>query len=397
VLRAAGGAAGVSAADIVAEFTQNGATAGHDGQTSATLNPGGAASPICAPVDLRVTVTDGIDHAAPDSEVSYLISIYNDGPYTAVAAQVTGSLTPRADFVDWFCSVDPGPQGSASLVGCSQALGINTLNTQVTLTPGAQARIVVRAILASSQSGPMTYTASVAAASTQQDVDPSNNTATDSTEVGPEADLTVDALVAPSPTKSGQSLSYILSVRNRGINTASDVKLSFHLPDQAVLSPMHTPQADGWDCQTQASAPQVICTRPMLEYDATSDVVVTVLPPFDRAYAVGTAQVSSSAVDPNPANNTATAVAEIEYDVTRYRRSVFAGGGLACGIAPRHAATPFESLLLAGLVLGALLVRQRRRTCLHDLRRTRPMQCGRGAAHRVAQAATTHRFGHLLP
>ena len=361
VQRALGGAAGTSAADIVSEFGQNGATAGRDGQTGAALNPGGVATPICSPVDLRIAVTDGVDHAAPDSEVSYLITVYNDGPYTAIAAPVNGALTPRADFVDWSCTVDPGPQGSAAGVGCSPARGISNVNTQVTLPPGAQARIVVRAILASDRSGPMTYAASVAAASTQQDVDSSNNSASDTTQVGPEADLLVEALVAPSPTQSGQSLSYILSVRNLGFNTASDLKLSFLLPDQAQLVTAFPPRGDGWDCQSQAAAPQVICTRPTLDYGAASDVVVTVQPPFNATSAVGTAQVSSAALDPDPSNNAATAVADIEYDITRYRRSVFAGGGVACSVDPRRGSGSGEGLLTTGLLLGFWLLAQRRR------------------------------------
>ncbi|MBL9003987.1 MAG: hypothetical protein JNJ46_07055 [Myxococcales bacterium] len=364
VQRAAGGAAGTSAADIITEFTQNGATAGGDGETSAALNPAGAATPICSPVDLRIAISDGIDHAAPDSEISYLISVYNDGPDTAVAAPVRGALSQRVDFVDWFCSVDPGPMGNAGLVGCNRALGINDLNTLVTLTPGAQARIVVRAILPSRLEGTLSYTASVAAASTQQDLDTSNNMASDSTQVGPEADLSVAAIVAPSPTKSGQSLSYILSVQNHGINDASDVKLSFQLPEQAVLSSTFPPRGDGWDCQVQAAAPQVVCTRPQLEFGAAPEVVVALQPLFNMAYAVGVAQVQSAAFDPDLGNNAATAVADIEYDITRYRRSVFAGGGLACSLSARHATVSSSALAWWGLLVGGILAVRRARRSL---------------------------------
>ena len=363
VLRAAGGAAGTSSADIMTEFPQNGATAGHDGTTAAALNPAGAATPICAPVDLRIAVTDGADHAAPNSEVSYLITVYNDGPFTASAAPVTGSLTPRPDFVDWTCVADPGPQGNASLVGCSQALGINNLNTKVTLTPGATARMVVRAILPSDFAGPLTYSAQVAAASTQQDPELGNNTASDITTVGPEADLALEAQVAPSPTKSGQTLTYLLSVRNQGINDASDVQLRFVLPEGSTLSPTAPAQGEGWTCQTATQAPQVVCTRPLLGYGSAPVVAVNVVPPFNAMQAVGLAQVESTAFDPNPSNNSASAVADIEYDVTRYRRSVFAGGGLACsyGAGAMPSSLSFGALPLVALaVLGRF--RRRRHT-----------------------------------
>lgn len=361
VLRAAGGPAGTSAADVVTEFPQNGATAGHDGTTAAALNPAGAATPICAPVDLRIAVTDGTDHAAPGSEVSYLITVYNDGPFTASAAPVSGFLSPRADFVDWTCAADPGPQGDASLVACSQALGINNVNTKVTLTPGATARIVVRAILPSDLMGTLTYSASVAAASTQQDPDLSNNTASDSTSVGPEADLVIEAVVAPSPTKSGQSLTYLLSVRNEGINDARDVQLRFIVPEGSTLSPIAPAQGDGWTCQTASQAPQVVCTLPLLGYGAAPVVAVSIVPPFNAAYAVGVAQVESAALDPNPSNNSASAVADITYDVTRYRRSVFAGGGLACsyGAGPRPGSIWFSALSLLSLAVLGLFLRRR--------------------------------------
>lgn len=397
VQRAQGGSAGTTAADILTEFPQNGATAGSAGQTDAALNPAGAATPICSPVDLRISVTDATDHAAPNSEVSYLITVYNDGPYTAVSAPVTGSFSPQAEFVDWSCSANPGPQGSGASVGCSQALGINNVTTQVTLTPGAQARIVVRAILPSELRGTLTYSAQVAAASTQQDVDPSNNRSSDQTEVGPEADLSVLATVAPSPTKSGQSLSYILSVRNHGFSDASDIKLSFHVPDQAQLSTTFPPRGVGWDCQTQTNEPQVVCTRASLEYDASSDVVVTVQPAFNAPFAVGLAQVQSADVDPDLSNNSATAVAEIEYDITRYRRAVFAGGGVACSIGwSRTALSCDASLWGCALLMGLCIWRRRTRHALCPQGRS-ASRAIHGETQPVLPDADERGRVHLLP
>jgi len=56
--------------------------------------------------------------------------------------------------------------------------------------------------------------ASVAAASIQSDLNLSNNAANATMTVVEQADLALTSTVAPSPTKSGQSLTYLLSLRN---------------------------------------------------------------------------------------------------------------------------------------------------------------------------------------
>lgn len=355
IRRALGGQGGSSQADIVSEFPKNGATDGHAGTTTAPLNPAGATSPLCAPVDLRVSVTGSGARVAPDTEASFLISVYNDGPFTAVAAPLTAALTPRGDFTDWVCTIDAGGSATQGQVACAPNLGINNVNTLLTLTPGARATILVRTIVASTQRDPMTLAATVAAASTQSDPDPSNNTASDSMAVGPEADLAITATVAPSPTRSGQSLTYLLSVRNDGPNAATAPTLSFDVPDNARLVEGFAPFGDGWTCQVSATGRQVTCSRESLERGSAPDVTLALIPDFADTSVLGQAHIRATSFDPDLSNNDVAAVASITYDVTRYRRGVFGGGGFSCSLAKRADATQAPGPAGLGLLLLALL------------------------------------------
>lgn len=359
IRRALGGRAGTSQADTVSEFPGNGATDGQAGTTSAALTPAGASSPLCAPVDLRISVTASSGHAAPDTEVSFLISVYNDGPFTALSAPLTASLMPRGDFVDWVCTVDAGGTATQGQVACAPSLGINNVNTQLTLTPGARATILVRAIVPTGLGNKLTCSASVAAASIQNDLNLSNNSATDSMVVGPEADLALSAIVAPSPTKSGQSLTYVLSPRNNGPNDATNPTLSFDVPGNATLLADFAPFGDGWTCSVSDSRRQVTCSRESLARGAAADVTLALQPDFADTYVIGQARISATSFDPDLSNNDIAAVASITYDATRYRRASFGGGGFSCSVSgwSAGAATTSSPGLGLWLLLGLLTFR----------------------------------------
>ncbi len=351
-LRALGGRAGTSQADVVSEFPSNGATDGHAGSSATSLSAANASSAVCTPVDLRIAVTGSGAQAAPDTEASFLISVYNDGPYSAVGARVTAALAPRGDFVDWLCTVDAGDASLQGQVACSPSQGINSVNTQLTLTPGARAKILLRSIVPGSLRGPLSCSASVAASSLQSDPDLSNNQASDSIVVGPEADLELSATAAPSPTRSGQSLTYVLSVRNHGPSVASGLTLTFDVPDNAQLLDSFAPFGEGWSCQVTTDRRQVICTREELARGGAPDVTLALQPDFADTFVIGQARVTATSYDPDLRNNDVAAVASITYDSARYRRSSFGGGGFSCRLLPGRAATTAETPRSLAVLLG---------------------------------------------
>lgn len=362
--RALGGRAGSSQADTVSEFPGNGATDGHAGPAVASLTAGAGGSPLCAPVDLRIAVTGANAQVAPDSETSFLISVANDGPYTAIAAPVTATLTPRGDFVDWICSVDSGNASDSATqtqASCSPGIGINAVNTALTLPPGGRASILLRAIIPVDLRGPLTCSATVAAASIQSDLNLSNNAANATMTVVEQADLALTSTVAPSPTKSGQSLTYLLSLRNEGPNTASGVTLTFFVPENATLLDGFAPFGDGWACEVAPSRTQGVCRRDSLDRGPAPDVTLALSPSFAATSVVVQATASAASLDPDLSNNDSAATADIAYDVTRYRRGVFGGGGFSCRVvapgSPPAGSDPSLFVLL-GLLAGSLLARR---------------------------------------
>ena len=105
----------------------------------------------------------------------------------------------------------------------------------------------------------------------------------------------------------------------------------------------------------------MICRRDSLDRGPAPDVTVALSPSFAATSVVGQATVSATSFDPDLSNNDSAATADITYDVTRYRRGVFGGGGLSCRVAARarHLKASAPSLLmLLGLLAGSLLARR---------------------------------------
>lgn len=352
---AKGGRSGGSGSQLVTEFPPNGASDGHDGLTGQSLNPQAAQTPICAPVDLRITVSDAQAAASPSARQTFLVTVYNDGPFAATAAPITGAITPAFSGVDWLCTAT-APQQDVEPASCGSSQGTGDLNTTVTLPPGGTASLIVRVPLTDSTRGDIGYTATISAPPEVQDIDVTNNTSTDTTNIGPVTDLQMRVTVAPTPTTSGQPVTFILSTNNNGPNPASNVSVVFDLP--AKTSVVGTPSGDGWQCSVDQTARRLTCTRAALDRGAAPDITITVLPDFGDTSVVGSARVSADSPDPDDTNNSDTAVATINFDPTAYRKAGLAGGGFGCSQVPGGTTSGTG---LAGALLAAALLLVRRR------------------------------------
>jgi uncharacterized repeat protein (TIGR01451 family)/MYXO-CTERM domain-containing protein len=271
-----------------------------------------------------------------------------------VAAPVTGSVTPSLVGADWTCSASGSAQDDVT-AACSASQGTGDLNVAVTLPAGASASILARVPLTSVTTGKVSYQAKVAVPSGVNDSNMGNNTASDDTNIGPDADLWTSATVAPQNTKSGQPITYILSVSNLGPNSASNVVATFDIPPGGALT--GDPIGDGWSCSVADGL--LTCTRQSLARGPAPDITLTVLPDANAAFATGSVHVSSDSADPDLSNNSATAVASITYDPTGFEKQSLAGGGIGCSTVSAANRSSAGSLWL--LALSALAVIRRRR------------------------------------
>jgi uncharacterized repeat protein (TIGR01451 family) len=166
--------------------------------------------------------------------------------------------------------------------------------------------------------------------------------------LGPDADLRMVVGAAPTAVAGGQPVAFLLTVNNAGPNAASNLVVTFAVPAQSSL--VGSPLGDGWTCQVAQGA--VRCTLPMLaSRGIASAITVTVLPELGATSVTGTAEVSSDGADPNPADNSASAVVPI--DPSAYMQALLVGGGFGCSQAALRTASPSGLLALVGLGVAA--------------------------------------------
>ncbi|WP_106815001.1 DUF7507 domain-containing protein [Microbacterium timonense] len=260
-------------------------------------NTATASGTLTSQADL--SIVKGFAPAAPvaGEDVTYRLTVHNDGPSEARDVRVTDPLDPATTFV----SATP-EQGSC-------AVASQTLNCLVgTLAPGATAVVDVVATIAPGADGVVQNSASVT--SSTSDPDPRNNV--DSTSFNPTviADLELTKGASATQVAAGGTLTYTLGVTNHGASDAVNAVLDDTLPTGLVIEGI---TADpGAVCGTTASA-TLQCTWATLPSGTSSTITVQARVAADApaGTVTNTASVASPAEDANPQNNSDSAGVEI--------------------------------------------------------------------------------------
>ncbi|MDH3296472.1 MAG: DUF11 domain-containing protein, partial [Acidimicrobiia bacterium] len=179
--------------------------------------------------------------------------------------------------------------GTTRLVTCDRGTLPVGVPVTITVTTTVDADVVGGSTLVN--------TATVFAAS---DSDPSNNEATQRTDVIAESDLAVTKVSSPNPFVPGQQLAYTISVINLGPSDARNVVVVDTLPNGFYVTGMDP----SLNC-AQASG-TVTCDYPTL---AAGDAeVITVIGQTDPSATLmaNSVAVVSDSIDPDPTNNTDT-------------------------------------------------------------------------------------------
>ncbi len=173
-------------------------------------------------IDLAITKTDSIDPAIAGSPLSYTITVTNDGPSTATNVALTDNLPAGVTFTSATSS-----QGTVT-----HTAGVVSGNLG-TLAPGASATVTLLVGVNSATRGTITNTANVTA--TETDADPSNNSASQTTNINGRVDLAITKVDSADPVVAGSALSYTIVVTNNGPSTATGVVVTDTLPSSLVF------------------------------------------------------------------------------------------------------------------------------------------------------------------
>jgi uncharacterized repeat protein (TIGR01451 family) len=258
--------------------------------------------------DVGVTKTDSPDPVLVGTDLTYTITVTNNGPDPAANVVATDSLPTGTTFQSCNSTVGSctGPP-----VGSS---GVATAN--IGTLPNAGTAIVTLVVNVNSGAG-STITNAAEVQSSTADSNLANNTATSVTTVTTPAstDLSISKSDSPDPVLSGGQISYTIVVSNLGPNPANGVQMSDPLPGGTTF----------FSCTIDAPATGT-CTTPAVgsngtvvvnftgsfapSTSATVHIGVGVSAPANSTL-TNTASVLSSTPDSNSANNSASATTTV--------------------------------------------------------------------------------------
>ena len=261
-----------------------------------------------ANANLGVTATDAPDPVAAGSNITYTGSVTNAGPDTATTVTFTIPLHPSLLFVSlvgpagFTCGTPAvGANGTITCTIASLPNGANlpftlVAQTNPTLNNGPDGVIQQGFLIGSSTNDPVTT---------------NNNLTVNTAFTTADANLVVTNSDSPDPVATGSTITYTQTITNNGPDTAVNVTLTQTSPAGTTIQSIAAPP--GWSC---AGAPSgstgvITCSKATMlpSETATFTYVVNVTAPSGTI--TSTVTGDSDTYDPDPSNNSASAVTNI--------------------------------------------------------------------------------------
>jgi len=249
--------------------------------------------------DLSITNSGSPNPVAAGSNITFSQTVTNGGPTTANAPVVTETLPTNTTFVSLI-----GPAGwnctATAPYTCTDTANMAG-NTNATFT------FVVKVNTTVASGTMIADTASVA--STTNDPNSGNNSATANVQVSGSVDLSITNSASPVPVQAGNNITYTQVVTNNGPSAATNVSMTETVPANTTFQSITTPA--GWFCVKPPvnGTGTINCTDPSL---APGSTTFTLVVKVNVGTAAGTPindtdTVNSSTPDSNSSNNSATA------------------------------------------------------------------------------------------
>ena len=239
---------------------------------------------ISRTAELSVTKVAAPAAVVAGAQVTYTLSLTNDGPSAASIATLADPLAPGLS-LDSFALLTPGSCSGAISCSVTELLPGESLSVELTVTVSPTAT-----------AGTITNTATGSAPE-----DPDGASASEDITVSRSADLAVTKTASPTSLSAGERVTFTVTVDNLGLSQATNVTVTDPVPAGLTYVPAASDPACalvGGDivCALGTILPSDTLTSIDLVFDVGSDV-----PGGDIT---NTASASADENDPDPTNNT---------------------------------------------------------------------------------------------
>ena len=239
--------------------------------------------------DLSITKTDSADPVTPGQAFTYTLTVTNAGPSNATGLTVSDTVPPQFALT----GTATGP-GSCGNVG-------NAVTCNLAALAATGTWVITVSVTAGATGGTFTNTATVSG--TEADPVPGNNSASQTTTITPQADLSITKTDGVGSVTAGTSTTYTVTVTNNGPSTEPvGVVVSDTIPAGTTGTTLEP------DCVTSAVTFTCTTSAPLAPGGSVSYLLtLAVDPTYVAPTLVNTASITSSPIsDPNPANDSAT-------------------------------------------------------------------------------------------
>jgi uncharacterized repeat protein (TIGR01451 family) len=263
---------------------------------------------VATKADLVVTKSDSPDPVIAGNEITYPISITNNGPSDARNVVLNDTISSPLTFVSMNASGASGFTCSTPSVG-----GTGTVScSAAVLLAGATANFSLRVRVSPDFTGASVSNSACAYASTS-DTNLANNCDSESTDVNVSADVeVVSKLDSPDPVVAGENLTYSITVRNNGPSTAENVAVTDPIPAGTSFVSASATGLFAGGCSLSGGS--VVCTPVggSLPPGAVSVITLVVkVNPGASGTISNTATIATTTTESNTGNNSASSTTTV--------------------------------------------------------------------------------------
>jgi uncharacterized repeat protein (TIGR01451 family) len=272
--------------------------------------------------DIQVTKTDSPDPVTAGNNLTYTVTITNNGPSDAQSVSLTDTTPTHTTFVS-------GQQNNGPVFNCAYPMagttGTASTCTIATLAAGASAEFQIVVHVDSDTANGTHIMNTASGATTTSDPTSGNNDGTSDTTVNTSADLEVSKSDTPDPVNAGQDITYTINFKNNGPSDAQSVSVSDATPANTTFVSVTTPA--GWtrtDSVAVGGTGTISFTKSTVANQETASFTLVLKVNSNTAAGTvitNTATKSSTTSDSNNANDsgqtTTTVATSADIEVTK--------------------------------------------------------------------------------